>query len=263
MTGGATPPPSGPQVFAPARGCGQAVLASGGRWLGELRELRRAFGGSLLAALVVSQWALKGCVAGGGGAGWIGQPQDFIFRAYGLDAPSLQVMKAATLTPFALKPFIGIVSDAAPLGGFHKIPYMVAATLAAVVAYFGLATAVPEGVNAAAVLMWVVVMHVALCDLLTEAVYTARMRLSPALGPDLVSFVWGGIQGGTLVSAVTAGPLIQWYGARSCYAVACPVAALVLLPCAANWIGEQRSEHPCCRRLQHWPSPSSWWPTKG
>eukprot|EP01062_Namystynia_karyoxenos_P065272 TRINITY_DN5872_c0_g1_i1.p1 TRINITY_DN5872_c0_g1~~TRINITY_DN5872_c0_g1_i1.p1 ORF type:complete len:609 (+),score=124.01 TRINITY_DN5872_c0_g1_i1:149-1828(+) len=248
MSSGLAVPPSAfegshPHQWSPAPSPrGKPVAPETCTCFGQLRGLRRNFGARLLGALVIVQWLLKGAVAGAGGGGWIGQPQDFIFRSYKVSAARMQVLKAATATPWSLKPFIGILSDAVPICRYHKLPYMLVATLLAIVGYYAVATGADASVEATTLQMWFIVLQVALCDLMTEAVYTARMRHLPELGPDLVSFVWAGIQFASLVSNVSAGSIIGSYGPRACYAVGGPVAALVLFTVLFNHIGEQPSE---------------------
>eukprot|EP00662_Eupelagonemidae_sp_cell21_P021542 gene21542-32388_t len=83
---------------------------------------------------------------------------------------------------------------------------------------------------------------------MSEALYTTKMKEDPTHGPDLLSFV------ASVASALMAGPVIELLGARACYAVAAPIAALVLVPTIANWIGERPAATRCNDDLirNHW-----------
>ena len=55
--------------------------------------------------------------------------------------------------------------------------------------------------------------QISVCDLLTEAKYAARMRDSPEYGPDLMTFVWGGISIGALIGLASIGFVLENFGA--------------------------------------------------
>lgn len=44
----------------------------------------------------------------------------YLFRAYSLDAPTVQVMNGLIFLPWAVKPMIGFLSDTVPIFGFRK-----------------------------------------------------------------------------------------------------------------------------------------------
>ena len=48
-------------------------------------------------------------------------------------------------------------------------------------------------------LLFCIFFQIAMSDLLSEAVYSARLRDFPERGPDLISFIWGSIGIGKLV----------------------------------------------------------------
>jgi len=83
--------------------------------------------------VVCTNHLLKGFVAGGGDEGLVGKPIEFIFGGMGVSAARLQMLKAAAIAPWALKPVIALLSDAVPIGGYKKMPYVVIFTLLSLV----------------------------------------------------------------------------------------------------------------------------------
>jgi hypothetical protein len=190
--------------------------------------------------VVCTKHLLKGFVAGGGDEGLLGAPMVFLFKELGIDGGQMQVYMAVAVSPWALKPVLGLISDACPLGGYRKIPYMILATS------FGLAAVVMLGLRGAEMglmaLVWclfLVFLQVATIDLLVEAKQSAEVRLSAGLGPDFYLFTWLGIVLGMIAAALLVGPLIQYGSAESCYLVAVPFMILPLYPIIMNYLGEE------------------------
>ena len=76
------------------------------------------------------------------------------------------------------------------------------------------------------------------CDLLSEARYASMMQSHPELGPDLMTFVWFGLQAASLVATIIVGPLIKYLGVRAVYLAALTPMALIILPAAKNYLEE-------------------------
>ena len=83
--------------------------------------------GKLCVMLILSQHVLKGFVFA-----YISTSLDFVFRLYAVTGPQIQIYKAVSLAPFTLKPLFGIMSDKLPIFGYHKTPYMLISSLAAI-----------------------------------------------------------------------------------------------------------------------------------
>jgi hypothetical protein len=58
--------------------------------------------------------------------------------------------------------------------------------------------------------------HRSLCDLLTEALYSAKMRENPVIGPDILTFVWGGIEAFGLIALLIVGQSLDLLGTGDC-----------------------------------------------
>lgn len=183
---------------------------------------------------------LKGFVAGGGDGGLLGAPMEFLFKELGVSGGQMQVYIAVAVSPWALKPILGLLSDACPICGYRKIPYMLMTTCS------GLAAGIMIGLRGAELglitLVWclfLVFLQVATIDLLVEAKQSAEVRNSASLGPDFYLFTWLGIVLGMIAAALLVGPLIQYWTPRSCYLVAIPFMVLPLWPVLMNYLGER------------------------
>jgi hypothetical protein len=199
--------------------------------------LSDTYGKRLLIMLVMSQVVLKGFVAGyvGGGFEWLLAPLH-------IPGPRIQVWKAVGWLPWALKPFFGLLSDAFPLFGYHKNPYIFLAALVGIAGLLILGVSVHMGfsVRILAMGLFMIVTQISLTDLLTEAKYAERMRRFPTHGPDLITFVWAGVTLGGLIATGSIGPVIEYMGPQWCYLICLPITALVIVPTVLNYLDEEK-----------------------
>merc|ERR1719375_2479486 len=77
-------------------------------------------------------------------------------------------------------------------------------------------------------------------DLLTEAKYAEQLSLKPEKGPDLMAYVWGGIELGGVLALLAVGPLLQYWGLKVPYQLAVFPAAFILWPVLQGYLGERR-----------------------
>jgi folate/biopterin transporter len=215
-----------------------------------LWSLNAVYGFKLLASLFTTQHVLKGfvmslCVTA----------SDFLLKEHRLTGPQLQMYKAIIALPWALKPLLGILSDTFPLFGYRKSPYILLVTLLGVGGFCTVAISSQE-----ASLIFIVCglfmgnLHVSTCDLLTEAKYSEKLKLKPEHGPDLVSYVWGGVTMGSLVAVSMTGHLIEHYGTRTVYGICAIASASVLVPTLMNFLEEEpiSAEQAKANRLRIW-----------
>jgi len=113
-----------------------------------VRTLTEAYSWRLLAIVVCTNHLLKGFVAGGGDEGLVGKPIEFIFSGMGVSASKMQMLKAAAIAPWALKPVIALLSDAVPIGGYKKMPYIVIFTMGSLVGCIMLGTGMAQSLPA-------------------------------------------------------------------------------------------------------------------
>jgi len=193
----------------------------------------------LLAMVVCTNHLLKGFVAGGGDEGLVGKPIEFLFADLGVPAGRLQMLKAAAIAPWALKPVIALLSDGVPLFGYKKMPYVVITSVFSFVAAlclgFGAATSVP----AVVVCLFLIFLQVSCVDLLVEARQSEEVKQKASYGPQFFTFTWLGINVGQLGGVLMLGPIIHHLGPRVPFLLAAPVIALVLWPAICNFLGER------------------------
>jgi hypothetical protein len=246
-------PASPPEVMKePMTGEGEKGGAAGTRSGLELVEgLRRAYGWKLLAMLAASQWCIKGIVWGLTLSG-----MDFLLRDYGVSGPRMQVYKAITMLPWAMKPLFGLVSDACPILGYRKAPYIILVTILAIFGHVTIGMSPHHELNIKVVVACLVLAcaQASVVDLLTEAAYAEKIRLVPERGPDLMTYVWAGITLGNLVATGSVGFIITHYGSSSVYAIVALPCCLVLAPTCMNWLEEKRltPEEAAAHRAKLW-----------
>eukprot|EP00929_Paragymnodinium_shiwhaense_P121100 TRINITY_DN93218_c0_g1_i1.p1 TRINITY_DN93218_c0_g1~~TRINITY_DN93218_c0_g1_i1.p1 ORF type:complete len:556 (+),score=98.72 TRINITY_DN93218_c0_g1_i1:96-1763(+) len=212
-------------------------LSNPRHWKPWLEELSANFTTKLLWMLVVVQWILKGFVFTFNIAAL-----PWILRSYEVPGPRMQLYSSVVMLPWALKPVIGLLSDLFPVWGYHKMPYMIASTMAALVSYFAVGIWPKEAlqVHLVVLALHMGMMQISCLDLLTEAVYSTRIRSHPTLGPNLVTFVWTGITFGGFLATLVVGPILEYYGVRAVYAL-CIIPSTFVVPLAAcNFHGEQQ-----------------------
>lgn len=202
-----------------------------------LEILLHHFGAKLLIILFVSQHILKGFVQG-----FLGPCNMYLFRSYKVPASRIQVLGSVASLPWAMKPVIGLISDARPISGYNKAPYMMLSTI---LAAFALAAVgfVPQSalsVQGLAICFFLIQLQIATCDLLTEAKYSERMQEKPQHGPSLMSYVWFGLTAGGLCATIMIGPLISKIGYKTPYAIALLPSACILIPLFLNFMEEKK-----------------------
>ena len=82
--------------------------------------LRKAYGLKFLLYLVVSQLFIKGILFRTTIS--LALP---LFKSLGIDAVHLQLLGALALSPWTIKPVIGVLSDRVRLFGYHKRYYII------------------------------------------------------------------------------------------------------------------------------------------
>lgn len=190
--------------------------------------------------LVASQFVLKGFVMAYCIGGF-----DWLLSAKNIPGPTMQIYSAIGMLPFAMKPVIGMLSDAFPISGYQKNPYIFLTTL---VGLFGLATIASSGFVDVPI-RWLVIglfcamMMVSSADVLTEAKYAERIRSVPEKGPDLITFVWLIVTAGGLVATLTLGSVLEVLKPNWVYAICLIPAAVILIPTIYNFMDERKMTH--------------------
>merc|ERR1740117_2332192 len=87
-------------------------------------------------------------------------------------------------------------------------------------------------------LLFLIQFQLSCCDLLTEAKYAERMQAKPDQGPNLMTFVWFGLQFGGLIATIAIGPVLTRFGPKVPFMVAVVPLAYILWPLSKNYMEE-------------------------
>lgn len=214
-----------------------AILSSPKTFKDWLDKLSENYGARLLVMLVMSQLVLKGfCYT------YVSGGFEWLLRPMHVPGPKMQVYKAVGHLPWALKPFFGLMSDAFPIFGYNKNPYIFLGAVLGItgLVILGVSVQMGFGVRILIIGLFLCITQISITDLLTEAKYAERMRLVPVHGPDLITFVWVGVTLGGLVATASIGPVIEYLGPHWCYLICIPLAALVVIPTLLNYLDEEK-----------------------
>merc|ERR1719215_184042 len=213
----------------------QGPLAWAANVLG-LDALADKFGYKLLVMLFASQHLMKGFAGA-----LMGPCSSYLYKAYNVAGPQMQIYGGVTQLPWAMKPIIGLLSDALPIRGFHKSPYILGASAVGAVslALIGVSARVHLTVTGLVICMFFVQLQFSTCDLLTEAKYAEKMQSNPEHGPALMTFVWFGLQVGGLFATAMSGPVINHYGPKAPYLLAVIPLSFIVVPIARNYLEEK------------------------
>lgn len=193
--------------------------------------------------IVFIEYLLQGFIFGGGAGGLIGLPILYLLRSYGtLTASRIQVLKTIAVSPWALKPLFGMISDTLYIGGYNRMPYILSTTIGALMACLLIVSTWPVSPVTATLLFFVMFLQIAVCDLLLEARYTEKVADHSEIGPDLVSFVQAGSIISQIISILFTGFVITYVPYQYIYVIPIPFFLVFLYPIYQNWLGDTTIE---------------------
>ena len=213
------------------------------------RELRAQHGSYFIAALFCIYFCVKGLAAGLAGAAAL----PMFMNRYKVSIERFQAYSIAVMTPWSLKPAVGIISDIVPIGGRSKRPYMLGAVIIGTSCYIGLALlrgCSLGSAHLAAVLLTGVSLEAAVVDLLAEGKYAEKMREQPESGGALPSFVWSTLFVGSIAAAAIAGPLADAGYIRAIFVLGIPAAAFGAVPLVLGWFPDPPNVVGGCTKLK-------------
>mmetsp|Transcript_20659 Transcript_20659/g.43682 ORF Transcript_20659/g.43682 Transcript_20659/m.43682 type:complete len:623 (+) Transcript_20659:389-2257(+) len=165
------------------------------------------------------------------------------FQKYvGVSGIEYQSYKLISSLPWAMKAWIGMISDNFPIWGYHKRYYLYIATIVGTVSFALLGTIEVNASNAiiASVLFFFASLDMATADLLCEGKYAEKMMEKPETSSDLVSWVWGVYQLGVLTAALFIGPIADSYSPKLMFLCAVPFALQFLVPLYKGYLPEEK-----------------------
>ncbi|CAJ1357791.1 unnamed protein product [Effrenium voratum] len=161
----------------------------------------------------------------------------------------LRGLDDVTAHPRSIKPLWGLIADSMPIFGRIRTPYFGLNSIFGVVAFVMIAAVPTLSLPVLLMMFFLAFTCIAWSDLLTEAVYSTHLRAKPEHGPDLISYVWGGIALGKLVSISIVGELLENVGNRAPYWFCAPAAAATMLITILNLPEEEKRRGRCCKKL--------------
>mmetsp|Transcript_40342 Transcript_40342/g.93535 ORF Transcript_40342/g.93535 Transcript_40342/m.93535 type:complete len:568 (+) Transcript_40342:53-1756(+) len=202
-----------------------------------IKKLEYKFGAELLIMLFVAQHLMKGFVNE-----FTNPCISFLYGAYRVPGPQMQVYRGVTHLPWAMKPMIGLLSDTVPICGYNKAPYilLVAVLGSAATACVG---ALPQSqltITSLVCCLFLIQLQLSTTDLLTEAKYAEKMQTQPKEGPALMSFVWFGLQCGGLVAMLMVGPIMTHFGPKLPFLVVLVPSSIIVVPLMKGYLQERR-----------------------
>lgn len=163
--------------------------------------MREAFTLRFIFFLFISQCFIKGIVFVIYTAGVFPLLKDM-----GIDAVQAQLYGALAMSPWTVKPLMGIISDLVAIGGYHKRYWMLFSILVGIA---GTAVLVVDMRIPVLIVCMVTLVHfeISVIDLLVEGQYAELMRENPSTGSNIVTLAQGFQQVGFIIAMAFLGPL--------------------------------------------------------
>jgi len=199
-----------------------------------LSRLQTAFTYKFIFILFILQCFIKGVVFVIMSEGMLP-----LFKSMGIDAVQLQVLGALALSPWTVKPLIGVMSDLIAMDGYHKKYWMLFSILIGVFSGIWLVIDIRVPVM---ITMFIAGVHfeIAVCDLLIEAQYAKLMRENPNTGSDIVTLSTGFQQLGFIIGMCFIGPLADLGLFRVSNIIALFLLITPIIPVLLNWMRDER-----------------------
>ncbi len=178
-----------------------------------------------------------------------------IFKGLGIDASRQQLYMSMIMSPWAMKPFIGVASDLFPIKGYNKRYFALYSILVGVVGCIVILwlyhsgfvdDAIQQGADAVDHLGDMIVLcftalsyEAATLDILGEGKYAELMNLHPESGSSIVSFKFGLSLLGGIITQSYVGPLSDagYFNVLICTTFV--LSLTPLYPTLAGWISEK------------------------
>eukprot|EP00933_Yihiella_yeosuensis_P073573 TRINITY_DN82288_c0_g1_i1.p1 TRINITY_DN82288_c0_g1~~TRINITY_DN82288_c0_g1_i1.p1 ORF type:complete len:581 (+),score=107.14 TRINITY_DN82288_c0_g1_i1:192-1934(+) len=202
-----------------------------------LGDLQHHMGYQLLAVLFASQHLMKGFAAG-----FIAPCVPYLYGSYKVPGPQMQIYSGVTQLPWAMKPVMGLLSDAFPIMGYNKAPYMLTASVFGMAGLMAIGSIPQDSLSVTAVVacLFAIQFQFSTVDLLSEAKYAEKIKANPEKGPALMTFVWFGMQAAGLVAILLIGPILQHTNVKVPFLIALVPASSIIVPVARGYLEEKK-----------------------
>lgn len=160
-----------------------------------------------------------------------------LLKVMGVDAVQTQVYGALAMSPWTVKPLLGVLSDLIAIGGYHKRYWMLGSIAVGIT---GAALMVVDIRVPMVITLFLVMVHleIAVTDLLMEGQYAEMMRKNPHTGSDIVTLSNGFQQLGVVIGMCFMGPLADVGLFRVSNIIALVLCATPILPILLGFLPE-------------------------
>ncbi len=209
------------------------------RW----KKFYNTFGLKFIIVAILIEHIIQGFVFAGGKSGFVGGPMPFIFRDFHLSAGRIQILKTIAISPWALKPMIGIISDTLYIYGYRKIPYIILTTIGAIISCNIIVFDYPQSPILFAILLFSIFLQISVSDLFIEAKYAEKTKIDATLSREVVTFVHVGGYFFQAISIIVMGKMLDLVPYQFIYVIPIPIFMVYLLPIFDNWINDEKFKH--------------------
>ena len=214
-------------------------------------ELAGVFSWRFLSWLAIDQ-----CCVTGGAYSLVQATALPLMKSLGIGASRQQMYTSVIMSPWAMKPFIGVASDLFTIQGYNKRYFALYSILVGLVGsimllwlyHSGFAdNAIQQGADAVEYLADMIILcftalsyEAATLDILGEGKYAEMMNLHPESGSSIISFKFGWSLLGGIVSQSYVGPLSDagYFHVLICTAVV--LSLTPFYPTLVGWIPEKK-----------------------
>jgi hypothetical protein len=160
-----------------------------------------------------------------------------LLKLMGVDAVQVQVYGALAMSPWTVKPLLGVLSDLIAIGGYHKRYWMLGSI---VIGITGAALMVVDIRTPVVIVTFLIMIHfeIAVTDLLMEGQYAEMMRKNPHTGSDIVTLSNGFQQFGFIIGMCFIGPLADVGLFRVSNIIALVLCATPIIPILLGFLPE-------------------------
>jgi folate/biopterin transporter len=153
----------------------------------------------------------------------------FLKDQLGLSPAQVASLVGIAMIPWTIKPLYGLISDAFPIFGYRRRPYLVLSSLLGVLAWACMATIV-DTPKLAMIMIGIASMAIAWFDAIIDALVVQRARVEPeGDAGSLQAFTWAAMSVGGIASAYLSGFLLEHWGAKFVFAVTATLPLLVTM----------------------------------
>jgi folate/biopterin transporter len=151
----------------------------------------------------------------------------FLKDDLGLSPAEVASMVGITMLPWTVKPLYGLISDAFPVFGYRRRPYLLLSSVLGIFAWASMSLWVTTPFWAIAMIATGSV-SLAFSDAIADALIVQRARLEPeGDAGSLQSFSWISSSIGAIISAYLSGYLLEHFGAKFVFEITAILPLLV------------------------------------